>query len=129
MKITVHGIGKLSVQGDKHFADVLEKMGAKNISTSVSSSPPTNLMAGGCRFGNDPQTSVLNKNCRAHEVVNLYVTDGSFMPTGGSVPYTYTIYANAFRVADHIIQQWQKSLGSAQCAHSANKINASKFVY
>ena len=77
-------------------AQVLEKMGAKNISTSVSSYPPTNLMAGGCRFGNDPKTSVLNKYCRAHEVDNLYVTDGSFMPTGGSVPYTYTIYANAF---------------------------------
>jgi choline dehydrogenase-like flavoprotein len=90
-------------------AKVLEQMGATNISTSVSSSPPTNLMAGGCRFGNDPNTSVLNKNCRAHEVDNLYVTDGSFMPTGGSVPYTYTIYANAFRVAEHIKQQWQKT--------------------
>ena len=38
----------------------------------------------------------------AHDVENLYVTDGSFMPTGGSVPYTWTIYANAFRVADRI---------------------------
>jgi len=37
-----------------------------------------------------------------HDVDNLYVTDGSFMPTGGSVPYTWTIYANAFRVADII---------------------------
>jgi len=83
-------------------AQLLEQLGAKNISTSVSSYPPTNLMAGGCRFGNDPKTSVLNKYCQAHEVNNLYVTDGSFMPTGGSVPYTFTIYANAFRVAEHI---------------------------
>jgi choline dehydrogenase-like flavoprotein len=45
-------------------------------------------MAGGCRFGNDPKTSVLDKNCRAHEVDNLYITDASFMPTGGSVPYS-----------------------------------------
>jgi len=81
---------------------LLEAMGAKNVSSSVSGYPPTNLMAGGCRFGNDPKTSVLNKYCQAHEVDNLYVTDGSFMPTGGSVPYTFTIYANAFRVADHI---------------------------
>lgn len=88
---------------------VLQAMGAKNVSSSVSSYPPTNLIAGGCRFGDDPKTSVLNKNCQAHEVSNLFVTDGSFMPTGGSVPYTYTIYANAFRVAQHIKEQWKKA--------------------
>ena len=87
---------------------LLVALGAKNIESSVSGYPATNLMAGGCRFGNDPKTSVLDKNCQAHEVANLYVTDGSFMPTGGSVPYTFTIYANAFRVAEHIKQQWQK---------------------
>jgi len=81
---------------------LLDALGAKNISSSVSGYPATNLMAGGCRFGNDPKTSVLDKNCQAHEVDNLYITDGSFMPTGGSVPYTFTIYANAFRVADRI---------------------------
>jgi len=91
-------------------AKLLEQMGAVNISTSVSSAPPTNLMAGGCRFGDDPNTTVLNKYCQAHEVSNLYVTDGSFMPTGGSVPYTFTIYANAFRVAEHIKARWQASL-------------------
>ncbi len=81
---------------------VMEKMGAKNIRSNVSGSPPQNLVAGGCRFGNNPETSVLDADCRAHNVENLYVTDGSFMPTGGSVPYTWTIYANAFRVADII---------------------------
>jgi choline dehydrogenase-like flavoprotein len=88
----------LSLKAEK----LLTAMGATNVSSSVSGYPPSNLMAGGCRFGNDPKTSVLNKNCQAHEVDNLFVTDGSFMPTGGSVPYTFTIYANAFRVADHI---------------------------
>lgn len=86
---------------------LLTAMGAKNVSSSISGSPSSNLMAGGCRFGNDPKTSVLNKNCRAHEVDNLYVTDGSFMPTGGSVPYTFTIYANSFRVAEKITIHWQ----------------------
>jgi choline dehydrogenase-like flavoprotein len=86
---------------------LLHAMGAKNVSSSISGAPASNLMAGGCRFGDDPKTSVLNKNCQAHEVDNLYVTDGSFMPTGGSVPYTFTIYANAFRVADHIKVRWQ----------------------
>ncbi len=57
---------------------------------------------GGCLFGKDPATSVLEKDCRAHDVENLYITDASFMPTGGSVPYTWTIYANSFRVADII---------------------------
>lgn len=81
---------------------VLKQMGARNVASSVGSAPPPNLVAGGCRFGSDPASSVLDPDCRAHEVANLYVSDGSFMPTGGSVPYTWTIYANAFRVADRI---------------------------
>ena len=71
-------------------------------SSDLSDSPPPNLVAGGCRFGRDPKTSVLDPDCRVHDVDNLYVADGSFMPTGGSVPYTWTIYANALRVADRI---------------------------
>ncbi len=89
----------------KKCEKILEEMGAKDIYSSVSSAPPQNLVAGGCRFGNDPKTSVLNKHCQAHDVPNLFVADASFMPTGGSVPYTWTIYANAFRVADHIVKQ------------------------
>ncbi len=82
--------------------DVLKRMGAEDITSDISASPPQNLVAGGCRFGSDPKSSVLDRNCRSHEVENLYVADASFMPTGGSVPYTWTIYANAFRVADVI---------------------------
>ena len=113
-------VAKIRIGAHNHDLDVgeylaekaeklLTEMGATNISSSVSSAPASNLMAGGCRFGNDPKTSVLNKNCQAHEVENLFVTDASFMPTGGSVPYTFTIYANSFRVADHIKERWQKS--------------------
>jgi choline dehydrogenase-like flavoprotein len=61
------------------------------------------LQQGTCRFGNDSSRSVLDKSCEAHEVKNLYVTDGSFMPTSGGVPSTPTIMANALRVA-HIIR-------------------------
>ena len=93
---------KVSKYLAKKGVKVLQKMGAKEISYKVSSIPPSNLVAGGCRFGNDPKNSVLDKNCKAHELENLYVTDASFMPTGGSVPYTWTIYANSFRVADLI---------------------------
>ena len=88
----------------KKCEKILEEMGAKEIYSSVSSAPPQNLVAGGCRFGNDPKTSVLNKYCQSHDIGNLFVADASFMPTGGSVPYTWTIYANAFRVADHIVE-------------------------
>lgn len=84
---------------------VMHKMGAINVRGSVSGSPPQNLQAGGCRFGNDPKISVLDKDCRAHDAENLFITDGSWMPTGGSVPYTWTIYANAFRVAEIIKKQ------------------------
>ena len=94
----------------KKAEKVLIKMGAKEVYSSISSAPPPNLQAGGCRFGNDPKTSVLNKYCQAHEVQNLFVTDGSFMPTGGSVTYTWTIYANAFRVGDHIVKHQKEWL-------------------
>lgn len=86
----------------KKAVKVLEQMGAKNIKVNVSPLPSQNLQAGGCRFGDNKKESVLNKNCQSHDLDNLFVTDGSFMPTGGSVPHTWTIYANSFRVADYI---------------------------
>jgi choline dehydrogenase-like flavoprotein len=58
--------------------------------------------AGTARFGTDPTSSVLNLDCRAHELDNLYVTDASFFPSIGSVNPTLTIIANALRVAAHI---------------------------
>lgn len=91
----------LSLEGRR----MLEAMGADQVNWGISGTPPSNLIAGGCRFGNNPGSSVLNADCRAHDVDNLYVTDGSFMPTGGSVPYTWTIYANAFRVADKLVAE------------------------
>lgn len=60
------------------------------------------LQAGSCRFGGDPEHSVLDRDCRAHDVDNLYVVDGSVLPTSGAVPPTLTIVANALRVGDAI---------------------------
>ncbi len=54
-------------------------------------------------MGSDPRTSVLNEHCQAHEVPNLYVVDGSFMPTSGGAAPTLTILANSFRVADRVL--------------------------
>lgn len=61
-----------------------------------------NHILGGMRFGNDPEDSVLDKNCRHWNFDNLYITDGAFMPTSGGANPTLTIQANAFRVADEI---------------------------
>jgi choline dehydrogenase-like flavoprotein len=58
--------------------------------------------AGTCRFGTDPASSVLDLDCKAHELDNLYITDASFFPSIGAVNPTLTIIANALRVADHI---------------------------
>ena len=58
--------------------------------------------AGTCRFGSDPASSVLDLDCKAHELDNLYVTDASFFPSIGAVNPTLTIIANALRVADRI---------------------------
>jgi choline dehydrogenase-like flavoprotein len=60
---------------------------------------------GTVRFGNDPRTSALNPDCRAHEVDNLYVVDASFFPSSAAVNPALTIMANALRVADHLRQR------------------------
>ena len=55
---------------------------------------------GTCRFGSDPQTSVLDRYNRVHDVDNLYVADGSFFPSSGGTNPSLTIAANALRMAD-----------------------------
>jgi choline dehydrogenase-like flavoprotein len=57
---------------------------------------------GTVRFGHDPGTSALDVHCRAHEVDNLYVVDGSFFPSSAAVNPALTIVANALRVGDHL---------------------------
>ena len=58
---------------------------------------------GTLRFGNDPKTSVLNLNCRTHDLNNVYVVDASFFPSCGAFNPALTIAANALRIGDHII--------------------------
>src|SRR6202008_3725489 len=62
---------------------------------------------GTIRFGNDPKTSALDANCKAHAVDNLYVVDGSFFPSSGAVNPALTIMANALRVGDHLLDRLQ----------------------
>ena len=57
---------------------------------------------GTCRFGTERSSSVLDRNCRTHDLENLYVVDASFMPRSGAINPSLTIAANALRVAPHI---------------------------
>jgi choline dehydrogenase-like flavoprotein len=61
--------------------------------------------AGTCRFGTDPATSVLDVNCKAHELDNLYVVDTSFFPSIGAVNPALTVMANAIRVGEHVLSR------------------------
>jgi choline dehydrogenase-like flavoprotein len=60
---------------------------------------------GTVRFGSDPATSVLDPSCKAHDVDNLYVVDGSFFPSSAAVNPALTIMANALRVGDHLLER------------------------
>ncbi len=60
---------------------------------------------GTCRFGRDPQNSVLDQWCRTHDIDNLYVVDGSFLPSAGAVNTALTVMAQALRVGEHLLSK------------------------
>ena len=62
--------------------------------------------AGTCRMGDDPQTSVVDRNCRVHGYDNLYIADGSVHVTNGGFNPVLTIMALAFRTAEHVAKAW-----------------------
>ena len=82
----------------------VEKNGAKAISTGGSIIHEV----GGAMMGDDPQKSVLNKWCQAWDVKNLFLADGSPFPSNADKNPTLTIMANAWRVADHILERMQR---------------------
>ncbi len=72
--------------------------------------------AGTCRFGTDPSTSVLNADCRAHELDNLYVVDTSVFPCIGAVNPALTAMANSLRVGDHLLERMGARAAAAAAA-------------
>ena len=60
---------------------------------------------GTCRMGHDPATSVLDANCKAHDLDNLYVVDAACFPSASAVNPSLTIIANAIRVAHHLLSE------------------------
>ncbi len=88
--------------------EILEAMGAVSTGEGAIGRPTRVHLHGTCRAGNDPETSVLDAYCRSHEVPNLFVVDGSFMPTSGGAAPTLTILANSFRTAHHVERAFRR---------------------
>ncbi len=87
--------------------ELLDDLGAVDLTATDVGGTSSYLVQGTCRAGTDRAASVLNRYCQAHEVPNLFVVDGSFMPTSGGAPPTLTLLANSFRTADHIVERWR----------------------
>ena len=87
--------------------ELLDDLGAAAKEATDVGGTSAYLVHGTCRAGTDPATSVVDAWCRAHEVPNLFVVDGSSMPTSGGAPPTLTILANSFRVAEEIARRWR----------------------
>lgn len=90
---------KLFEAGTRREREILEAAGAEATFTV----DDTAHLMGACRMGDDPTTSVVDPNCRAWDVPNLYVCDGSVFVTSSAVNPSLTIQAIAARTADHLI--------------------------
>ncbi|AQT79164.1 glucose-methanol-choline oxidoreductase [Mycolicibacterium litorale] len=85
------------------FKETLEPFRTRSLGSGKQNSNVGHV-CGTCRFGSDPETSVLNAHNRAHEVRNLYVVDTSFFPSSAGLNPSLTVAANALRVAEHVDQ-------------------------
>lgn len=91
--------------------EVLDTMGADELRITGVGYTNGVMAHGTCRAGTDPGHSVVDGFCRAHDVPNLFVVDGSFMPTSGGAPSTLTIIANSLRTAARLIADSRSGLG------------------
>ena len=73
---------------------------------------------GTVRFGKEAKTSALDVNCKAHDLDNLYVVDGSFFPSSAAVNPALTIMANALRVGDHLMERMGARTMMAEAARA-----------
>jgi choline dehydrogenase-like flavoprotein len=58
-------------------------------------------------MGNDPKTSVVDKDCRLHDLDNVYVIDGGVHVTNGGFNPVLTILANAYRASENLLRAWK----------------------
>lgn len=91
-KLVVHAIEKMK--------EIMEAAGGED----AWSADRTAHLLGTCRMGNDPEDSIVNADCRSHDIPNLFICDGSVFPTSTAVKPSLTIEVLAARTADRIIQ-------------------------
>ncbi len=101
---------KLIEFGKNKTMDVMRAAGAQEV---VQEARYAHLV-GAARMGSDPETSVVDKFGRAHDIANLFVCDGSVMPTQGSANPGLTIMCLAARTADYLISQGEEIFRSNQ---------------
>ncbi len=94
---------RLGADGIRRARELCEAAGALSVRDSGLSPVFGWHLMGTARMGRDSKTSVINSDNRAHDVPNLFIADGSSLPTGGSVNPTNTIQAIALRAADRIV--------------------------
>jgi choline dehydrogenase-like flavoprotein len=98
------------------FRSIIHEMGGTPLSPMPTEAEGYGIKAGGriihelgvTRMGNDPQTSVLNRNCQAHDVKNLFVADGGPFVSQADKNPTWTILALSMRTSEHIADQRKK---------------------
>ncbi|UCF35591.1 MAG: GMC family oxidoreductase [Acidobacteriota bacterium] len=89
------------------MTELLQEMGAHDITPNGIGRGGTGYQLGTCRIGNDPKTSVLNSYGQSHEVDNLFVVDASTLVTSGGRNPVLTIQALAYRFAEYIVREWK----------------------
>ncbi|MCC6344650.1 MAG: GMC family oxidoreductase [Bryobacterales bacterium] len=101
---------KLWNDGREQAAEMLRAAGAADVHLTGQFSVPGFCIheVGTARMGNNPKTSVLNKHNQAHEVPNLFVTDGACYVSIGCVNPTLTMMALTVRACDYLIHEYSK---------------------
>ncbi len=92
-------------------AEMLEASGARNINPFLEESPPGLCIheMGTARMGLDPKTSVLNAYNQAHDVPNLFVTDGACMTSSACQNPSLTYMALTARAADYAVDRMREN--------------------
>ena len=101
---------KLIKAGKEKVMEVMYAAGA----TEVVQEARYAHLVGACRMGSDPRESVVDTFGRTHDIPNLFVCDGSILPTQGSANPGLTIQALAARTADYLISQGDAIFTSSQ---------------
>ncbi|HKZ79368.1 MAG TPA: GMC family oxidoreductase [Pyrinomonadaceae bacterium] len=91
--------------------ELLKAAGARHVVVTIPMIPggaAAGHVMGTTRMGNDPKVSVVNQYCQSHEVPNLFIGGSSVFVTSSGVNPTLTIFALAYRTAEHIIKLWKE---------------------